>query len=342
MSRHHKERDEKICLNCNAATYGRYCHVCGQENIETTESFWHLLQHFVFDLFHFDGKFWVSLKYLLFKPGFLAKEYIRGRRASYLHPIRMYIFINTIFFLIFFTFYNTDVSKEKIIVKPTTAKKKIEKLEKYKAGVERRLKDSLQQFRRAEFLNFIELLNTDIAAITKDSTKANTPLPSDIVDTSGLTINNEYMRTYTSFEQYDSFQAKQPKNKRDGYIKRYINKFELEQRQANREGKQKEFWNKIFDKFLHSIPKILFISMPFFALVLMILYARNKKYFYVHHIIFTLYFYCGLFMLNLLNLWGDSISKFFTHKPMSGFFYVIFTIAYLFYNYKSFRKFFIY
>jgi hypothetical protein len=110
---HLKERAEKICLNCNAAIYGKYCHVCGQENIEPKESFWHLVTHFLFDLIHFDGKFFSTLKYLLFKPGFLAEEHSRGRRADYLHPIRLYIFVSAFFFLIMFSFYDNEHETKK-------------------------------------------------------------------------------------------------------------------------------------------------------------------------------------------------------------------------------------
>ena len=98
---HLHERKEKICLNCKSVIYGRFCHVCGQENIEPKETFWGLLTHFVYDVTHFDGKFFDTTKYLLFRPGFLALEYLRGRRASYLNPIRMYVFTSAFFFIIF-------------------------------------------------------------------------------------------------------------------------------------------------------------------------------------------------------------------------------------------------
>ncbi|MBA4197579.1 MAG: hypothetical protein C0459_08505 [Chitinophaga sp.] len=109
---HFKERKEKDCLNCNAIVEGRYCHVCGQENIEPKESFWHLVTHFVYDIIHFDGKFFSTLKFLLFKPAFISKEYIKGRRMSYLHPIRMYVFTSAIFFLVLFT-VNKKVEQHK-------------------------------------------------------------------------------------------------------------------------------------------------------------------------------------------------------------------------------------
>ena len=101
---HLKERKEKICLNCGAEVQGRYCGVCGQENIEPKESAWHLVTHFFNDITHFDGKFFSTVKYLLLKPGFLTAEYVRGRRARYLHPIRMYVFTSAFFFLIYFSF----------------------------------------------------------------------------------------------------------------------------------------------------------------------------------------------------------------------------------------------
>ena len=103
---HYKERKEKTCLNCNAHLYGRYCHNCGQENIEPKETFWGLITHFLYDITHFDGKFFNTLKHLIIKPGFLSREYINGRRATYLHPIRMYVFTSAFFFIIFF-FYRT-------------------------------------------------------------------------------------------------------------------------------------------------------------------------------------------------------------------------------------------
>ncbi len=100
---HFPERTDKNCLNCGAEVLGRYCQNCGQENLEPKETFWHLVTHFVNDVTHFDGKFFSTLKFLLFRPGFLSKEYVRGRRMSYLHPIRMYVFTSAIFFIIFFS-----------------------------------------------------------------------------------------------------------------------------------------------------------------------------------------------------------------------------------------------
>jgi len=90
--------------------------------VETRESFWSLLQHFVYDLLHFDGKFFNSLKHLLFRPGFLTSEYTRGKRAGYLNPIRMYLFVSAIFFLVVFKLTSKEViiEKDDIQLDPTS------------------------------------------------------------------------------------------------------------------------------------------------------------------------------------------------------------------------------
>ncbi|MBK6380777.1 MAG: DUF3667 domain-containing protein [Chitinophagaceae bacterium] len=103
-----KQRKQRNCLNCNIAVKGRFCHRCGQENIEPKESVWDLIAHFFKDITHFDGKFFSTVKYLFKKPGFLSKEYMIGRRASYVNPVRMYIFTSAFFFLIFFSFMKLD------------------------------------------------------------------------------------------------------------------------------------------------------------------------------------------------------------------------------------------
>ncbi len=78
---HLKERKEKNCLNCQATLYGRYCHVCGQENLEPKETVWHLIQHFFNDITHFDGKFFSTVKYLVTEAG-VPVDGVCGREAG--------------------------------------------------------------------------------------------------------------------------------------------------------------------------------------------------------------------------------------------------------------------
>ncbi|MFN9110846.1 MAG: DUF3667 domain-containing protein [Bacteroidota bacterium] len=96
----HKLRQKKNCLNCENIVEERYCGKCGQENIEARQTFWELISHFVEDLTHYEGKFWGTIGFLIKKPGFLTAEYISGKRNRYLPPVRLYIFISFITFLL--------------------------------------------------------------------------------------------------------------------------------------------------------------------------------------------------------------------------------------------------
>lgn len=58
------------------------------------------IKHFLSDYFAFDSKIVRSFGPLLFKPGFLTSEFLAGRRVSYIPPLRMYIFVSIVFFLL--------------------------------------------------------------------------------------------------------------------------------------------------------------------------------------------------------------------------------------------------
>jgi hypothetical protein len=94
-----KIRKDKTCLNCNYVVENRFCPNCGQENIETRKTFHHLFIHFFEDLTHYENAFWKTIRNLIFKPGSLTREYLSGKRMSYLAPVRLYIFISFITFL---------------------------------------------------------------------------------------------------------------------------------------------------------------------------------------------------------------------------------------------------
>ena len=315
---HSKLRTDKTCLNCGAEITGRYCSACGQENIEPKQTVWHLIQHFLSDVTHFDGKFFVTVKDLFTKPGFLSREYMIGRRVSYLDPIRMYIFTSAIFFLIFFALF--DVKNMHV---GADTQSEIEKDP-----------DLKQLFSKAKN-------GQDSIRILKEYNSTATPLikldeDSSAQKTKGVRIPI-HEAEYQSPEAYDSAQKLLPENKRDGWIRHKLKRRKIELGRAFEEnpgGTLKEW----LSNFMHNFPKVLFISLPLFALILKLIYFRHRNFYYVDHGIFSVHLYIFSFLV-LLGLFGLRALHAATHLEIVAWMeFAVIVYAFMYY-FKAMRRF---
>jgi Protein of unknown function (DUF3667) len=315
---HSKLRTDKICLNCGAEITGRYCSACGQENIEPKQTVWHLIQHFLSDVTHFDGKFFLTVKDLFAKPGFLSKEYMIGRRVSYLDPIRMYIFTSAIFFLIFFALF--DVKHMHVGADTRT---EIEKDP-----------DLRQLFTKAKNAQ-------DSIRILKEYNSTATPLIK--LDEDSLPKKTKGVRIkvgeteYQSAEAYDSAQKMLPENKRDSWVRHKLKRRTIELSQAfeeNPAGSLKEW----LSNFMHNFPKVLFISLPLFAGILNLIYYRHRNFYYVDHGIFAVHLYIFSFLV-LLGLFGLSALHTATHLEIVAWMEFALIVYVFVYYFKAIRRF---
>lgn len=262
---HKKQRSEKTCLNCGTTHLtDMYCPHCGQENIEPKQSIWHLLVHFFNDITHFDGKLFNTLKFLVFKPGFLSTEYIAGKRKKYLDPVRMYIFVSTVFLIFLLKALGAP---EQVNLKQHPDYKQFvdsvritHKEDKFNVWSEQFIHEKGEEPLSAFVFNLPDKMRhgqayyDSIIKIHPDTVKYN--------------WFEKYMlrRSVTTYEFYDN----------DPY----------------------NFMPKIVDGFRHSVSKIVFISLPIFATLLFFIYLRRRKnYYYVAHAIFSLHYYVVMFLI---------------------------------------------
>lgn len=308
---HLKERTEKNCLNCNAVVAGKYCQVCGQENIEPKESALHLVNHFFQDITHFDGKFFSSLSLLIRKPGFLSLEYNRGRRASYLNPIRMYIFTSFIFFLVFFSISHMDENKvEDAFLFNGKTIPEIKNLQG----------DSLAAFSKR--------INNGVAMTQPELIK----YVDSVKHESGIHFTT---KLYKSKAEYDSILASGIK-KHNWFERMLIHKeIEINEKYGN---SRKQFSNAFITVLVHTFPQMLFVSLPLFALILTLLYRRQKAYYYVSHGIFSIHLYVFVFITFLTGIGLGKIFKW-VHWNITSFVELILLILIFFYQYKAMRNF---
>ena len=87
------------CANCGAPVTGRYCSACGQRLEPPVHTLGHFAQVATEDLTHADSRLWRTLAALLFKPGYLTAQFLAGRRARYLPPVRLYLVLSVVFFI---------------------------------------------------------------------------------------------------------------------------------------------------------------------------------------------------------------------------------------------------
>ena len=241
-------REENTCLNCGYKVDESYCTHCGQENTESRKTFGHLVTHFAEDLTHYDNAFWKTIKYLLFRPSRLTREYLIGRRKSFVPPIKLYIFIN---FITFFLLTAIPSDSEKQYVNKIDGKKVPS--------------ESYQYNHEVDFGN------------------------------------------YKSVTELDSIQRSLPESERLSSFRYWMERkaTQIAQKNINPE----DYAKKVMTSFMNNLPKVLFIYMPIFALVLWLFHGK-KRYFYFDYAIFTLHYFCFVLLTFSCFLILESVTHF--------------------------------
>jgi len=311
MKKHY--RTESNCLNCGNTFTGHFCNNCGQENLELKEDFGHLMVHAVGDYFHFDEKFFHTLKPLLFQPGKLTVDYMAGKRTQYLHPIRMYIFISLLYFILLFS---NNSQENRVEQKHTTTEHVVDSVNRaindYK-GLTPAQKEALRQ--KTSRFN----INRKI--------KVNDKNTASIGSFGSIVFDNDSTPTY---QQYLQKQQKLPADKRDGFFDRYLNKKYYEWKARGLTPNE-----AILEGFRHNFPKMMFLLLPLFAWFLKIAFRKNHKY-YVEHLIYSFHLHCFVFLfLTFIMLIQLLLPD--SWYPVSDILQLFSTVAIIWYVYRSLR-----
>lgn len=87
-----------VCRNCGALAGDAYCPRCGQETTTALPSARQILKDAAGRYVALDGRLWRTLLALFFRPGFLTREYLDGRRRSYIRPARLFLVLSIVVF----------------------------------------------------------------------------------------------------------------------------------------------------------------------------------------------------------------------------------------------------
>lgn len=279
-------RKEKNCLNCGHTVEDHFCSHCGQENIIVEEDALHMIVHATADYFHFESKFFGTIKPLLVKPGWLTQQYVDGKRVKFIHPIRLYIFVSIVFFLVILS--GGHKAKKHVKVAPETKEETLKKDSLQKDGLTR-LKEGLSAVPVPGALK-----DSIISDINKNAKERRNGKESDVA----FFELDSMIRSgvFTTVEEYDKHQKTLPKSKRDGFIENYFTKRNIELRDYPG-GVSK----KMGEDFVHNLPKMMFLLLPLFAVLLKLVYIRKRKYYY-EHLIFSFHLHSALFLSVLVTM----------------------------------------
>ncbi|MYM40558.1 DUF3667 domain-containing protein [Duganella qianjiadongensis] len=260
------------CPNCDTVLTGHFCSHCGQEAILHHASVGEFLHEFIGHYVALEGKLWGTVMRLLFRPGALTLEYIRGRRVRFVQPLRLYLTLSLLFFaLLKFsgTFAPNMTEGSEAPQEHSAAASKAQDKASEKAALKAAIKSAAGVPPRS-------------ASRPDDGASAEADQPADQgnnIDIDG----NEKLKSYL-----DGWPA--ARHQLDAFDK------------LSGSEKIKVFQNG----FYHYAPYAIFALMPVFALLLKVLYLGSGRRF-GDHLLFALHtnaFAYFIFILMLLVSWG--------------------------------------
>ncbi len=233
-----------------------------------------------------------------------------GKRVQYLHPVKMYIFISLVYFLFLFNSASTaDIVK--VESKPMTA----EQLAKLDQSITTNPGLSPQQKKDV-------LARIHGYKIVKKGAKTDTihTYYNKIITDSGD----------TTYARYLSSQQKLPINNKDGFLKRLYYEKAFAWNKKGIDGKQ-----LLKEDVKHDTPKMMFLLLPLFALLLKITFWKNKKY-YVEHLIYSFHLHSFLFLFLTLIMLAQIVIPVNWHT-VRDIMYWFATLSIIWYIYTSLR-----
>jgi hypothetical protein len=299
------------CLNCGEVLTGQHCSHCGQHATVRVLSLWALLKDVLGDLLNADSRVWRTLWPLAFRPGLLTQEFLRGRRANYTPPFRMYLVLSVVFFVIAsFDDPGGEVALQldndganiqlgprdgpptgpPAAESPAPAATPAARAPQPPLDAEtRRLVDEVVKRVPAEARGDLRReLETTLAAATPEERAAALQLAADPCGTETL-----------------KFELGGP-----------IQQFEPKLRDACRRivADQQSFGRALWD----NVPEMMFIFLPLIAAALAVLYLGSGRY-YVEHLLFVVHFHAFFFLGGIAVLLLQQLSRLSADPLAKGF-----------------------
>ena len=313
--------DNLACLNCGTPMKGAYCYECGQPERHFIRFFPRVLWDMINEAFDLDSKIFRTFMPLMFRPGSLTLEYIAGRRARYINPLRLYIVISLIFFLVLSMvarFSGEDTSL--INVDDSGVKSRVTVTDDEGNAVAQVEDDTT-----ADESPSVRQRNLESRILQLQAAKeAGAPISQDAIDkveeelakvrddpATSLEIAEEEDEMAVTFDDGTVWHPETNPVTFDNIFSpdttRQLNEFlwGLKNKMKMIEEEPREFVQEVFDVF----PVLMFFLLPLFALILKIVYIFKKRY-YMEHLVIALHSHSFIFFILLMMFLVDSLGEY--------------------------------
>ena len=295
------EQTKITCQNCETPideTFS-FCPNCGQKT-EDDLTIGVLFSNTISNYFSYDARFLKSFIPLTFKPGFVAKEFVKGKRLKYLHPAQYYLFISVVFFFLFSISTRTgQESVDQMLQKSFEDGKTIIDTVKVRKSDSTDIKETVGILKNSKIpipkkdLKDLEdkLLNLD-SLQQDDGPNFN----SNFSTLGGESLGKKELKTLDSLIKIEAPEDEKLAifgvTENTNTFRKFLAKQALKMYENSAQG--------ILGAFYDIIPVSMFFLIPIFALILKLLYYRRGSF--AHSMVFSFYYFTFLFIVLSLIL----------------------------------------
>lgn len=348
---------QQVCANCGHY-FGQdenFCPKCGQENHSPNQPIKHYIVELIEAFLHLDSKFFHTIWVILRYPGLITKEYNENKRARYMPPIRLYVFVSLVFFISLQAPHVYDAKnkkeQEKLELEEYFEKPKRE-LQLYRDSLNKGMQEFQTDSLKEANLNGVNGDSLKTIGLIQRSLMDSVQKRMDSLENKLLELRAHPIRMDSLFKNFQNMEDSA--NIHVGSIK-----LDLSRNEFNRlisgtdevidsfiisENQKPNFINRTFtkqilklanggDDYLHRISeKIIkfasgsfFFLMPIFGFLLYLLYIRRKRNYY-EYLIFSLHLHIVVFLvlgiIFLINIFIELDPRYFLLGTLLLYFYL--------------------
>jgi len=273
------------CTNCGVDLNGKFCHSCGQSSNSMIKFFGDVAKDLLDDAFGYDSRLKHSIFPLLFKPGRITLDYVKGKRFHYVLPFKLYLITSVLFILLIKNVIDTDNIKLTGIDGQELSPEVSQEIKKDVDNALSELKDTEHAQLADEISQQINQNIGDVGDIPESRYSGQFNLCGE-----EQSVNIQWDNELKQFHNLDKLQV--------GLCKTFITAVNPKLKGWIENPKH------LINSIIELLPYMMFIMLPIFAIFLKMFYVFSKR-FYTEHLVFLLHNHSFVFMLLMIQISFD-------------------------------------